>query len=280
MKTDGWINEFERELLLQRYSSCSIQNYKSAIRGFLQMVVEKYGHPLEIAETDIEQYLSRKIEIYNIGISSQRLIVASIEKFYSSLFHRQLNIKHPYSHTKSKSLPVCLTIDEMSQLLDKVSNLKHKCIVQLLYGCGLRLNELLHLKMSDIDSKNKMILIRNFNGGCDRMVMLSTLLQASLLRYYKTYHPVEYLIEGQGGGLYSEKSVQTIVTNAAKKAGITKKVTPHTLRHSFATHLLENGTDIHYIQQLLGHKSLNTTEIYTHVAEVAQSKIKSPLDLL
>lgn len=280
MKTDGWIDAFERELLLQRYSSCSIQNYKSAIRGFLQMVVETYSHPLEVVETDIEQYLFRKIEKFNIGISSQRLIVASIEKFYASLFHRQLNIKHLYPRTKCKCLPVCLTIAEMSQLMEKVSNLKHRCIVQLLYGCGLRLNELLHLKVSDIDSKNKMILIRKSNGGGDRVVMLSTLLQESLLRYYKSYHPVEYLIEGQGGGLYSEKSVQTIVTTATKKAGITKKVTPHTLRHSFATHLLENGTDIHYIQQLLGHKSLNTTEIYTHVADVAQSKIKSPLDLL
>lgn len=280
MKSDGWMDVFEKELLVQRYSYCSIQNYKSAVKGFLQMVVDKFSHPLEVTETDIEDYLFRKIDKYHIGLSSQRLIVASIDKFYISVFHRQLQIKHLYPHTKSKCLPVYLTTGEMSRLMDIVSNLKHKCIIQLLYGCGLRLNELLHLRLSDIDSKNKTILIRNNNGGSDRVVMLSSLLQESLIRYYKAYHPEEYLIEGQGGGRYSEKSVQTVVTNAAKKAGITKKVTPHTLRHSFATHLLENGTDIHYIQQLLGHKSVHTTEIYTHITDIAQSKIKSPLDYL
>lgn len=136
-----------------------------------------------------------------------------------------------------------LTAKEVVRLMVKVTNLKHKCIVQLLYGCGLRLNELLHLKLTDIDSRNKIILIRNAKGGKDRVVMLSPLLLESLRNYYKVYYPSVYLIEGQGGGLYSEKSVQTIVKNAAFKAGITKKVTPHTLRHSFATHLLENGTE-------------------------------------
>ncbi|MDD4754352.1 MAG: tyrosine-type recombinase/integrase, partial [Desulfitobacteriaceae bacterium] len=173
-----------------------------------------------------------------------------------------------------------LTALEVSRLMDNLTNIKHKCIVQLLYGCGLRLNELLHLKLTDFDVKNKVIVIRNTNGGKDRLVMLSPLLLESLRSYYNEYHPNEYLIEGQGGGLYSEKSVQTIVKNAALKAGIIKKVTPHTLRHSFATHLVENGTDIRYIQELLGHKSVNTTEIYRHITDFSQAKIKSPLDLL
>jgi len=267
-------------MIIQRYSPSSIQNYKSAVRGFLQLAKRKYSHPLEVKETDIEKYLFWKIEKHHIGASYQRLIVASIDKFYLSTFNTQLNIKHLYPHTKNKCLPVYLTTREVSRLIDSVSNLKHKCIVKLLYGCGMRLNELLHLKLNDIDSKNKIILIRNGKGGKDRVVMLSPLLLDSLRDYYKEYHPEEYLIEGQGGGPYSEKSVQSIVKNAALKAGISKKVTPHTLRHSFATHLLENGTDIRYIQVLLGHKSVNTTEIYTHITDIAQSKIKSPLDLL
>lgn len=273
MKTDDLMNEFERRMIVQRYSPISIQNYKSAVGSFLQLAEKKYSHPLEITEADIEKYLFWKIEKHRIGTSYQRLIVASIEKFFLSMFNTQLNIKHLYPRTRNKSLPVCLTTREMSRLMGSVTNLKHKCIVQLLYGCGLRLNELLHLKLTDVDSKNKIILIRNAKGGKDRVVMLSPLLLESLKRYYQVYHPEEYLIEGQGGGVYSEKSVQNIVKNAASKAGIIKKVTPHTLRHSFATHLLENGTDIRYIQELLGHRSVNTTEIYTHVTDVAQSKI-------
>lgn len=280
MKTDDLLQDFERRLVVQHYSPSSIQNYKSAISGFLKLAEIKYSHPMEVSDADIEKYVYWKIEKYHIGASYQRLIVASIDKFYLSLFNTQRNIKHLYPHAKDKSLPVYLTAREMRKLIDGVTNLKHKCIVQLLYGCGLRLNELLHLKMNDIDPKNKIISVRNANGGKDRVVMLSARLLESLRSYYKRYHPLEYLFEGQGGALYSEKSVQNIVKNAAIKAGITKKVTPHILRHSFATHLLENGTDIRYIQELLGHKSVNTTEIYTHITDIAQSKIKSPLDLL
>ena len=280
MKTKDLLIEFEYKLIEQQYSISSIQNYLSTMGCFLQQNKNKYSNPLDITETDIEEYLLLKIENHSIGDSYQRLIVASIDKFYIYLFNVHLNIKHLYPRSKSKCLPVSLTVCEVSRLMDSVINLKHKCIVQLLYGCGLRLNELLHLKLTDIDYRNNVIVIRNTNWGKNRKVMLSPLLLNSMKRYYKEYHPNKYLIEGQGGGMYSEKSVQIIVKNAALKAGITKKVTPNTLRHSFASHLLENGTDIRYIQGLMGHKSINSTEIYRHVTNIEQSKIKSPLDLL
>lgn len=280
MNKDDLLQEFERRLVVQGYSPSSIQNYKSAICGFLKLTEINYKHPLEVTDADIEKYIHWKIEKYRIGASYQRLIVASIDKFYLFLFNAKRNIKHLYPCAKNKSLPVYLTAREVRKLMDGITNLKHKCIVQLLYGCGLRLNELLHLKPSDIKTKKKIVTVRNTNGGKDREVMLSTRLLDSLRSYYKSYHPQECLFEGQGGALYSEKSVQNIVKNAAEKAGITKKVTPQILRHSFAIHLLENGTDIRYIQELLGHKSVNTTEIYTHMTDITQLKIKSPLDLL
>jgi site-specific recombinase XerD len=169
---------------------------------------------------------------------------------------------------------------EVKKLMAGVTNLKHRCIIKLLYGSGLRLSELLHLKLTDIDSKSMIIHIRKSKGNKDRVVMLSNSLLDELRVYFIHYKPTDFLFEGQSGGMYSEKSVQVIVKNAASKAGINKQVTPHTLRHSFATHLLEAGTDIRFIQQLLGHSSIKTTEIYTHITDVMKSKIKSPLDSL
>lgn len=151
MNIDSWINEFEQKMIIQRYSHNSIHYYKSAVRAFLQLAERSYSHPLEIKDEDIENYLLWKIKKHNIGASYQRLIVTSIDKFYLSMFNTQLNIKHLYPRTKNKSLPVYLTPYEMKRLMNSVNNLKHKCIVKLLYGCGLRLNELLHLKINKLN---------------------------------------------------------------------------------------------------------------------------------
>lgn len=177
-------------------------------------------------------------------------------------------------------LPRYITASEVKKMIASIPNRKHECIIKMIYGCGLRLNELLHLKLSDIDSERMLVHVRNSKGNKDRVVMLASSLLEDLMHYFKAYHPKVYLFEGQNDGMYSEKSVQNIVKTAAAKAGITKQVTPHVLRHSFATHLLENGTDIRYIQQLLGHSTVKTTEIYIHVTDVAKMKIKSPLDYL
>ena len=213
-------------------------------------------------------------------MSHQRMIIASIDKFYKSLYNRKLDIKHLYPSRKSHSLPNYLTKEEVRKLIAKVENIKHRCIIKLLYGSGLRLSELLHLKVSDIDSKSMIIHIRKSKGNKDRVVMLSNSLLQELRIYFKKHKPNDFLFEGQTGGIYSAKSVQMIVKKAASKAGIKKQVTPHTLRHSFATHLLESGTDVRFIQELLGHNSIKTTEIYTHITNISKSKIKSPLDSL
>lgn len=280
MDIDRLIGDFERKLILQRNSSSSIQNYKSAVRSFLQIAEKRFSHPNELGEDAIEKYVFWKIEKHNASISYQRMIVASIDKFYSAVLDRKLNIKHLYPTQKTYSLPKYLTLGEVKRLIDNVDNLKHRCIVKLLYGCGLRLHELVCLELTDVDSENMLIRINHSKGNKDRMVTLSPSLLTELRAYVKEFKPRKYLIEGQGGGRYSDKSVQTIVKTAAHRAGIQKPVTPHVLRHSFATHLLENGTDIRYIQQLLGHNSIKTTEIYTHITDVSKSQIRSPLDFL
>lgn len=280
MEIEKLLIEFEQKLILQRYSPSSIRNYKSAVKSFLEVAEKKFSHPNELDEISIEKYVLWKVQRHKIGSSQQRMIVASIDKFYASIYNKKLNIKHLYPARKSYSLPNYLTINEVKSLTSSLENIKHRCIIKLLYGSGLRLSELLHLKVTDIDSESMIIHIKNSKGNKDRVVMLSKALLEELRIYFIKYKPVDFLFEGQSGGMYSPKSVQVIVKNAASKAGIKKKVTPHTLRHSFATHLLEAGTDIRFIQQLLGHSSIKTTEIYTHIADVTKSKIKSPLDLL
>ncbi len=165
-------------------------------------------------------------------------------------------------------------------MIEAADNIKHRCILKLLYGAGLRVSEVLALTLADIDSANMLIHIRDAKGRKDRTVMLSRSLLADLRDYYLQYRPHRFLFEGRTGEAYSARSVQAVVRQIVEKAKITKTVTPHILRHSFATHLVESGTDIRYVQELLGHRSIKTTEIYTHITDISKSGIKSPLDHL
>jgi len=166
----------------------------------------------------------------------------------------------------------------VNRLFDVTTNLKHKCILMAIYSGGLRRNELINLRTEDIDSKRKLIKIIGSKGNKDRYTILSEKLLTLLREYYRQYRPVEWLFEGNSGGRYSGTSIEKIFRKAASKAGIRKYVTPHSLRHSFATHLLEQGISLRYIQEILGHNSSKTTEIYTHVATNEIGQIKNPLD--
>ena len=161
-----------------------------------------------------------------------------------------------------------------------IENSKHKCLIMTAYSAGLRIGELLNLKPEDIDSKRMLITIRQGKGKKDRVTLLAGRLLELLREYYVKYHPKEYLFEGIAGGKYSASSVQSILKEACRKARITKHVTMHTLRHSFATHLLEHNTDIRYIQELLGHANPKTTQIYTHITTKGLDQLRSPLDYL
>lgn len=179
-----------------------------------------------------------------------------------------------------KRLPSIFTEQEVTQIIQAVSNLKHKCILMTIYSAGLRLGEVINLRISDIQSKENCIFIRNAKGNKDRYTILSPKLLLLLRQYYIEYRPEFWLFEGASGGQYSKSSVQSIFKKALKKSKITKNGTIHTLRHSFATHLLERGLNLRYIQQLLGHESIKTTEIYTHISKKSLINISSPLDFL
>jgi site-specific recombinase XerD len=232
----------------------------------------------QISSEQINSYLVELINHNDISPSQQNQRINAIKFYYekvlgtSKVYHK---LERP---KKERKLPTVLSKQEVSLLLNVTGNMKHKCILTTIYSAGLRRSELLNLKIEDIDSNRKLIRIRGAKGKKDRYTLLSDKLLLILRKYYKAYRPIEWLFEGQHGGKYSPTSIAKICKTAARKAGINKNVTPHSLRHSFATHLLEQGTNLRYIQEILGHEDPKTTQIYTRVATNKLSNIRSPLD--
>jgi site-specific recombinase XerD len=263
---------------VENYSGQTIKSYSSALKLFLEFV-EKLKVD-KITEKEIQDYLYYCKKDKNYSFSAMRQAMASIRYLYLKILHKPLPDNFSMQQRRPDKLPVVLSQEEIYKLLEVTTNLKHKTILLLIYSAGLRLGELLSLKIGDIDSNSLKIHIRESKGIKDRYIMLSKNVLMLLREYYNSYRPKVHIIEGQYGGKYSPTSVQNIFRTALKKAGINKSATVHTLRHSFATHLLEEGTDIRYIQELLGHKKLETTQIYTHVSSYSINRIKSPADNL
>lgn len=265
-----------RKLELKKYANNTVKTYVSCFENFINYYNEQDINKLD--ENDIRNYLAFLIKT-NRSDSYINQAINSIKFYYETVLglpNRFYSIERP---RKSIKLPVVLSKGDVLSIISNANNLKHKCIISLLYSAGLRRSELLNLKLTDIESNRMLIRVRDAKGNKDRYTLLSKNVLKDLRVYYKKYRPVNYLFEGQNKEQYSANSVGKVISNTAKKAGIKIPVTPHTLRHSFATHLLESGTDIRYIQLLLGHNSTKTTEIYTHVAKNSFSSIKNPLDL-
>ena len=200
-------------------------------------------------------------------------------KFY---FEKYLGRKKEYYYIErpiqDKKISVVLSKHEIQSLFQATLNLKHLTTLAVIYSCGLRVSEIIHLKIKDIDSQRMVINIRKAKGNKDRQVQLTNQILALLRKYYKKYLPVNELITGRKGGSYSASSIQKIIKRTALKAKIYTPITPYALRHSFATHLLENGTDIRYIQSILGNSDIKTTQIYTHVTSAHLKNIQNPSD--
>ena len=270
-------NAFYDTLEQKMYSFATAKSY---IHYFEAFINDHYTTDFKnISERDIHIYLLQK-QRKGASKSSLNLIINSIKFYYEvvcGMPNRFYAIQRP---PKQQKLPVVLAASEVSDLIRATRNIKHRCIVSLLYSAGLRRGELIQLRITDIDSKRLLININDGKGGKDRVSILSENLLHDLRIYYKQYKPKHYLFEGAHGLAYTGSSVNKLIKRAATIAGIRKNVSAHTLRHSFATHLLENGTDLRSIQVLLGHNSSQTTEIYTHIAINHINKIKSPIDLI
>ncbi|MCO6485381.1 MAG: site-specific integrase [Saprospiraceae bacterium] len=269
------IGRYLDRLKVSRYSPHTIRSYKLAFTKFLIGISPR--HPNDLKKNDIIQYLLERQKKDYISATYQNQIINAIKFWYEKveeLPRKNYELPRP---RKADPLPKVISMEEMQSMIRQTTNLKHKCLLMMAYGAGLRSAELLALRPIHVDSKRMIIRIERGKGNKDREVPLPAQLLPILREYYQRYKPEIYLFEGQKTGTpYSSKSLQQVVHQSAMRAGIRKNVTPHMLRHSYATHLLEAGADIRYIQDLLGHKSITTTEIYTHIARTR--KPPSPLD--
>lgn len=267
---------YRDHLVKRRYSKATCDNYESQFRAFLAFIFPRTAE--QFTEDDIHRYQIELVQRRKVSGSTQNQAINAI-KFYLEQVkggaRREYYIERPLNERK---LPTVLSQDEIKALFSCTRYIKHKCMLFLLYSAGLRISELLRLKEGDIDADRKVINVRGAKGKKDRITLLSPVALVFLQEYVKLVKPKFWLFEGPGGGPYGSTSVNNIIKRAVVKAGIKKNVSAHTFRHSFATHLLEQGTDLRYIQSLLGHESSKTTERYTQVTTKGFEKIISPLD--
>ena len=268
---------FKNYLNYRRYSQNTVKTYSDALEVFFRFFNDR---PPEIINIDdLFQFNTEYILKKNLSASYQNQVINAIKLFYRNRFNRTMEVDFIQRPRREKRLPNVLSKNEVKSILEAPTNLKHRAMLSLIYACGLRRSELLNLTLKDILSERGLLFIRQSKGKKDRVVPISIKLIEMLRDYYKAYKPKTWLFEGQEvGKKYSERSIQLVLNQAVEKAKIVKPVSLHWLRHSYATHLLENGTDLRYIQELLGHSSSRTTEIYTHVSTRNLQQIRSPFD--
>ena len=277
-KSKADIEKFRKWLEVNRYPESTVRTYTGMIITFLNFVSPKDAE--ECTSEDLVRIVDEYILPNGLSYSFQNQMISAVKKFYGKICRSVIDPGKLSRPRPQHKLPNVLSKGEVKRILDSVANEKHRVILSLVYGCGLRRSEVLELLPSDIDRERQLIQIRQSKGNKDRVVPLSDKLVQMVDQYILHYKPEKYLFAGQTrGSRYSPASLEKIFKAAFSKAGIKKNdITLHGLRHSYATHLLEAGTDLRYIQALLGHKSSRTTEIYTHVTTQSIQKIRSPFD--
>ena len=267
--SEGLIKKMVQELEIRNFSKSTIKSYLNSVSKYLE-----YSKNKGVNENSAREFIQREIKIKNPSTVSHQIF--AIQFFFNKILKQKLNIPRP---KRNKTIPEILTPDEIKKMIGTTDNIKHKLILKILYGCGLRVSEIVNLKKSDLDFSQKLIHIKLAKGKKDRFVKIPESVLNDLKNYVEL-EKSEILFPSNRSGKLTTATIQAIVENSAKKAGIKKRVYPHLLRHSFATHLLEQGTDLRIIQKLLGHSDIKTTQIYTQISQASIKNIKSPLDNL
>ena len=272
MNQDEFLDKLETELKISKNSEYTIRNYLKANKELLEFTSKS---PKEISTDDVKEFMAKSLS--EKSSMTTILFLAAIKYSFSNLLQKDIthSIKRP---KKERKIPSVLSKQEIKKLLENLSNQKSKLMISLIYACGFRVSELVNLKISDLNIKEKIGHVRQGKGKKDRIFNIPEFLVEDLQDQIEKQKNEEFLFTGRSGKL-TTRNIQKIVSSAAKRAGLSN-VHTHTLRHSFATHLLEDGNDIRKIQELLGHADLSTTQIYTHVSTEELKKIKSPIDSL
>lgn len=270
------LNNFYKYLKGKRYSKSTVETYSFFIADFVEFNTKKNLKTL--TNRDVELFIESVFIKRNYSISTQRQFISAVKQFIQFFPETEISNMALTRPKKSKKLPTVLSPEEVIAIIQNTRNLKHRAIITLMYSAGLRIGELLNLKLSDISLSRKQLHIKRAKGRKDRYATLADSFVPLLKNYVSTYEPKYYFVEGASGKPYSASSIRKVLSRSCKAAGIPKYVTPHTLRHSYATHLLENGVGLRHIQELLGHAKPETTMIYTHVARKDLMDIVSPLD--
>ncbi|MFN4000350.1 tyrosine-type recombinase/integrase [Algoriphagus sp.] len=270
------MDQLRQKLTLKAYSPSTISNYATAFAKFLRFFEQR--ELTTITKEEIEGFVYHQISKYKISESAQNSLINAVKAYYEHVLGRPREYYDIQRPKASQALPNVLSKEEIAGIIQATSNLKHRTILLTIYSAGLRISEAIRLRVRDIHSDEGYLFIKGSKNKKDRKTVLSPILLQELRAYYKAFKPSYWLFEGQEGGQYSTKSIQNIFRAAVAKSGANPWSTVHTLRHSFATHLLQNGTNLRIIQVLLGHASSKTTEIYSHVLAVSNKNVVSPLD--
>jgi len=270
------IEDYTQKLNIQNYSQQTVVSYLSALNKFIDYI--KLNQIKKIDDKTIQDYLNFCKTKKYYSLSSMKQAYSAIKFLYQKVLLKEFPKSLRFSFRKEEKLPNVLSVEDVKSIFQHTINQKHKALLLTIYSAGLRISELLNLKIKDVDFNRLTITIRASKGRKDRVVMLSQKLAPILKQYINEYIPRQFLFENPKGGKYSATSIRSFFKRSLIKAKIPIPATVHTLRHSFATHLLEQGTDIRHIQELLGHKKLETTQIYTHITKASLHKLKSPLD--
>lgn len=267
---------FDKILKTHRYSESSRQTYGNMVKRFLNYFSEQKSQDLK--HGDIIDFIHDYVIAGEYSESYQRQMVGALKLFYLKVHRLPEHLKEVSLLKKRRKLPTVISERQAFDLIKACRNLKHKFCIALIYSCGLRIGDALHMQVNDIDLDRMVIDVKDGKGRKDRTVPFPRSLVKYYDRYLAQYKPRKYLFEGQYGGPYSRESINKIIKRAAKVVGIEKRISAHTLRHSFATHLMNKGVNQRFIQEILGHKSSKTTEIYTHVSNANLNLIENPLD--